>query len=193
MVEIQKWTILNSRLVIDHKWCRVRQDEVRLANGTTIDDYFVNVRPDIALILPVTPTQEVVFVRQYRHGVGEILLELPAGTFDPHREDSLKAAKRELLEETGYSTTKITKIATLFDNPVKDTNKIHLFVAENATLQSKQILDETEEIEVVLIPKLEVKAKIIGGEICVCGSIAAIFLGLDFLEKEKFSEKISSP
>ncbi len=61
------------------------------------------------------------FVRQYRHGVGEILLELPAGTFDLHRENSLKAAKRELQEETGYSATKFTKIATLFDNPVKDT------------------------------------------------------------------------
>jgi ADP-ribose pyrophosphatase len=184
MINIQKWTTLNSHLIIDHQWCRVRQDKVRLANGTVIDDYFVNVRPDIVLILPVTPTQEIVFVRQYRHGVNEILLELPAGTFDPHRENSLKAAKRELQEETGYGATNLTKIATLFDNPVKDTNKIHLFVAEDAIPTGKQKLDETEAIEVILIPKLKIKEKIIEGEICVCGSIAAIFLGLDFLAQK---------
>jgi hypothetical protein len=70
MKELQKWKQLRSRLVFDNQWCKVRQDEIQLPTGEIIDDFFVNVRPDIALVVPVTPQQEIVLVRQYRHGVG---------------------------------------------------------------------------------------------------------------------------
>jgi ADP-ribose pyrophosphatase len=181
MANIKKWITINSRYVIDHQWSRVRQDQVKLPNGKIVDDFFINVRPDIALILPVTIDRNIVFVRQYRHGVAEILLELPAGSFHPTQEDGLIAAKRELEEETGYVSSQFTQLTTLYDNPVKDTNKIHLFVAENAVKAGTQKLDETEEIEIVLIAIDQVKDKITSGDICVCGSITAIFLGLDFL------------
>ncbi len=181
MTEIKKWQTLNSRFVMDNQWCRVRQDRVKLPDETIVDDYFVNVRPDIALVLPITPDRQVVFVQQYRHGVEEILLELPAGTFDPNMEDSLTAARRELTEETGYVAENLTPLAVLYDNPVKDTNRIHLYAAQNVTLGGQQQLDDTENIVVVLVPISEVKSKILSGEICVCGSIAALFLGLDLL------------
>jgi ADP-ribose pyrophosphatase len=179
------WKILQSNLVLDNQWCRVRQDRVELSNGKIIDDYFVNLRPDIALILPITQKQEIVCVRQYRHGVEQILIELPAGTFNPDRENCLEAARRELEEETGYVANYLTKIATLYDNPVKDSNTIHLFLAEGVSLSSQQKLDVTEDIEVILIPIQQVKAKILAGEICVAGSIAAIFIGLDYLSANK--------
>ena len=178
---MQKWTTVDSNFVINNGWCRVRKDIVKLPNGKIIDDFFVNVRPDIALVLPITVNREIVFVRQYRHGIQEILLELPAGSFDSATEASLAAAQRELKEETGYVAAKFTKLATLYDNPVKDTNQIHLFIAEDATYSGSRMLDETEDIAVVLIPIEEVKNKILRGDICVCGSITAIFLGLDFL------------
>ena len=183
MTNLNKWKITNSKLVLNNQWCKVRQDEVKLPNGEIIKDYFVNIRPDIALVFPVTKEQEIVFVRQYRHGVGKILLELPAGAFDPDQEDSLNAAARELEEETGYLAKKLIKLATLYDNPVKDTNKIELVIALDVSPLGKQKLDITEEIEVVLIPAQEVKKRIATGEICVSGSIAAIFLAIDFLTK----------
>ena len=181
MNKLKKWKILTSKLVLNNFWCRVKQDQVELPNGQIIDDYFVNLRPDIALVLPITRNQEVVFVRQYRHGVEEILLELPAGTFDPAKEDIVNAAVRELEEETGYVAEKIVKLGTLYDNPVKDSNKIHLFKAENVTPTGKQQLDVTEEVEVVVIPITEVKEKIKQGEINVAGTVAALFLGLSEL------------
>ncbi|NES93191.1 NUDIX hydrolase, partial [Okeania sp. SIO2B9] len=98
MTNLKKWKLLQSRLVINNKWCQVRQDEVELPNGKIIDDFFVNVRPDIALVFPVTVRQEIVFVRQYRHGVGKVLLELPAGSFNPQVEIPEVAASRELTE-----------------------------------------------------------------------------------------------
>ncbi|NET91110.1 MAG: NUDIX hydrolase [Kamptonema sp. SIO1D9] len=184
MSKLRKWKILASRLVLDNIWCRVRQDTIQLSNGKIIDDYFVNVRPDIAVVLPVTRNQEVVFVRQYRHGVEEILLELPAGRFNSESEAGETAAARELTEETGYVAEKLAKLATLFDNPPKDTNRIHLYIALDVNPTGKQQLDLTEEIEVVLVPLTEVKAKIFAGEICVSGTIAAIFLGLNYLEQQ---------
>ncbi|NEP08645.1 MAG: NUDIX hydrolase [Okeania sp. SIO2G4] len=186
MTNLKKWKLLQSRLVINNKWCQVRQDEVELPNGKIIDDFFVNVRPDIALVFPVTVRQEIVFVRQYRHGVKEVLLELPAGAFNPQAEIPEVAASRELTEETGYVAEKLIKLTTLYDNPVKDTNYIHLFIAENVIQSQQQKLDITEEIEVVLIPVDEVIERVLIGEISVSGTVAAIFLGLEYLHKSNF-------
>lgn len=182
---IKKWEILKSKLIFNNKWVTIRQDEVKLPKGEIIDDFFVVVRPDIALVFPVTKNQEIVFVRQYRHATGEILLELPAGSFHPEIEDAEVAARRELEEETGYVTEELIKLATLYDNPIKDTNKIHLFLAKNVQLTGKQNLDITEEVEVVLIPIDRVMNKIDRGEIRVSGTIAAIFLGLNFLSQRR--------
>ncbi len=168
-------------MILDHYWCKVRQDEIQLPNGKIIDDYFVNIRPEITLILPITSSQEIIFVRQYRHAVGEFLLELPAGLFNPAQESAEAAAVREMQEETGYIAQQVTKIATLYDNPSKDTNKIHLFLAENVIQSGEQKLDMTEEIEVLLIPTESVREKILQGEISVAGTVAAICLGLNLL------------
>ena len=179
--EIKKWKILESRFVIDNQWCRVKQDKVQLPNGLIVDDYFVNIRPEIVLILPITKNQEVVLVRQYRHGVEEILIELPAGTFDPQQENSLDAAHRELEEETGYQASELIPLAKIYDNPVKDKTLIHIFMAIDVTLTGKQNLDTTEEIEAILIPLTEIKAHILSGTIQVAGTISALFMGLEKL------------
>ncbi|MBP0016969.1 MAG: NUDIX hydrolase [Cyanobacteria bacterium SBLK] len=181
MTEIEKWKILQSQFIVDNRWCRVRKDCVQLPDGEVVDDYFIHVRPDIALVLPITGDRNIVFVRQYRHGVGQILLELPAGSFDPQRENSVEAAKRELEEETGYYAEHLHKLATLYDNPVKDTNAIHLFLAEGVIYSGKRKFDITEDIEIVLIPLEEVAERIKNREICVAGTLSALFLGLNYL------------
>jgi len=184
MNDLKKWKILKSKMVLDHPWCRVRRDEIELPNGKIIDDYFVSIKPDVAMVLPITSNKEIVFVRQYRHAVGEFFLELPAGNFDPTRESAEVAAIRELREETGYISQQIRKIVTLYDKPSKDTNQIHLFLAENVSKIGEQQLDITEEIEVELIPVESVLDKIIQGEISVAGTIAALFLGLKFITSQ---------
>lgn len=186
LMTLKKWKVLKSAMVVNHQWCKVRQDKIELPNGNIIDDYFITVGPEVAQILPVTNEQEIVLVRQYRHGVGEILLELPAGAFNPDEESPEAAAIRELREETGYVAEKITPLAILHDNPSKATHKVHLFVAENAIKVGQQQLDITEEIDVVLVPLEAIREKITNGEICVSGTVAAIFLGLDFF-RNRFS------
>ncbi|NET73213.1 MAG: NUDIX hydrolase [Sphaerospermopsis sp. SIO1G2] len=179
MGNLEKWKVLNSQMLINHPQCQVRRDEVELPNGKVIDDYFVYVKPDIALILPITKNGEIVFVRQYRHALGEFFIELPAGRFDGEVEDAEVAALRELREETGYTSEQVRSLGVLYDKPSKDTNQIYLFLAEDVVKIGKQEnLDITEEIEVVLIPVNEVFNKVYSGDISVAGTVAALFLGL---------------
>ena len=181
MNKLKKWKTLKSQMVLNHPWCQVRQDEIELPNGKVIDDYFVYIKPEIALILPITSNREVIFVRQYRHAVGDFFIELPAGNFNPSQETAESAAIRELQEETGYTAQQVKKIGTLYDKPSKDTNQIHLFLAENVIKTGEQNLDITEEIEILSIPVESVLDKIHQGEISVAGTVAALLLGLNFI------------
>ncbi|TAE58989.1 MAG: NUDIX hydrolase [Nostocales cyanobacterium] len=180
MGNLERWNVVSSQMLINHRFCQVRRDAVELPSGKIIDDFFVYVKPDIALILPITKNEEVVFVRQYRHAVGEFFIELPAGRFNVDEEDAQTAALRELREETGYYSENVRKITTLYDNPSKETNQIHLFLAEDVVkVGEPENLDVTEEIDVILIPINEIFDKITTGEISVAGTVAALFLGLN--------------
>jgi ADP-ribose pyrophosphatase len=183
MQEPEKWTTLKSELVFNHPWYKLRRDEVRLPNGQIIDDYFVSVRPEVAIVFPVTAAKEVIFVRQYKHGAGGIFLELPGGVFNSENEPAAEAAMRELMEETGYSSDRVTHLATVFDNPTKDTNRIHMFLAEDVRQVAEQHLDATENIQIIKVPLADIPARIASGEINVAGSIAITFLAFEQLKK----------
>lgn len=182
MASLEKWNLVQSEMALNHPWCKVRRDKIELPNGQIIDDYFVNIRPDVAIILPITSDREIVFVKQYRHAVSDFFIELPAGGFNPEQESGEFAAVRELEEETGYVASKVKKIATFYDKPSKDTNQLHLYLAENVVETGNIKLDITEEIEVLLIPENAVLEKIVKGEICVAGTVAALLLGLNLIK-----------
>ncbi|MBC3539986.1 NUDIX hydrolase [Rufibacter sediminis] len=178
------WRLLRSQIAFKHKWYTLRRDEVELPNGHVVDDFFVSERPDGAYVFPVTQENEVLFVRQYKHAAQKIFLELPAGSFFPNEEKAEDAATRELLEETGAVLTQdLVPLAVLHDNPAKDTNRIHLFLAQNVRVEQSQVLDVTEDIEVVRVPLDQVLAKVLNGEICVSGSVALCFLALKHLQR----------
>jgi len=175
---IEPWKTLSSELVFNHKWYQLRRDHVELPGGRVLDDYFVSVRPDVVLTFPLTADNQVVFVRQYKHAAGQILLELPGGVIDEGETSTLAAARRELREETGYDSEQVELLAEVMDNPTKDTNVISYFLARNVRHVAEQDLDETENIEVVLVPLAEVEGYILRGDVRVAGSVALCLLAL---------------
>ncbi len=166
-------------MVLDHRWYKVRREEVELPDGSILDDYFLSVRPDVVLVFPITADNEVLMVRQYKHGAGTVLLELPGGIVDETDESVETAVQRELMEETGYTSNHWSKLAVIYDDPTKNTNRFHLFLAQQAYQTHGQKLDHTEDITVEKVPLHKVKTKAMQGEIKVANSLAIILLALE--------------
>lgn len=146
-----RWELLESVYLHRRPWLTLRQDKVRLTSGRTIDDYYVQEFPHWVNVLALTEEREAVLIRQYRHGLGEVSWELPAGVVD-EGESLLDGARRELLEETGYSGGSWTPLMELSANPALQNNICYTFLAEGVSLAGSQRLDATEEITVHLAP-----------------------------------------
>ncbi|MCJ8164473.1 NUDIX hydrolase [Pontibacter sp. E15-1] len=172
------WKVLKTEMVVDEKWYKLRRDHVALPNGLELDDYYVSVRPDVVLTFPLTADNQVIFVRQYKHAASDIFIELPGGVIDAHETEPAEAAKRELLEETGYTTSEVEFLLEVTDNPTKDTNKIYFFLARNVHKVAEQDLDDSEAIEVLKVPLHEVGQMVMDGRLHVSGTVALCLLAL---------------
>lgn len=124
-------------------------DTVRLPNGKLATREYMS-HPGAVGVVPFLDKETVVMVRQYRHPVGEVTLELPAGKIDP-RESILTCVKRELAEETGFSARKITPLIRYWPTPSFADEVLHLFVATGLMAGSVNT-DEDEFLEVVHLP-----------------------------------------
>ena len=175
---IKPWKILESHYL--HK--NVRIDKCELPNGKVIEG-FVLEYGDWATILALTKQQDVVLVRQYRHGAQKVILELPGGAMEAGEQSPLQAARRELLEETGYTCDTFIQVGCVSPNPANQTNLIYSFLALDAYRASSQHLDETEDIEVELKPLDEVIAMAKTGELFQSMQVSAVFFALAYLNR----------
>ncbi|HEY4386727.1 MAG TPA: NUDIX hydrolase [Ktedonobacteraceae bacterium] len=101
-------------------------------------------------VVALTSEGQMILVREYRHGAGQVLLGLPGGTVEGQGEKPLIAIQRELREETGYSSEHFFVLGQSYANPANQNNTIWSFLALDAHKSQEQDLDETEDIEIVL-------------------------------------------
>lgn len=154
--DIAKWKILDSEYLLRHKYMMLRKDKVELNNGHIINDYFVIEKANWVNVIAITDEGKFVFERQYRHGASVINYELPAGIIEDG-EEPLEAAKRELLEETGYSGGEWVEYNRAYPNPSSMTNLNFTFLAKGVRKATEQNLEVTENIEVLLLSKENVR------------------------------------
>lgn len=154
----------------------MKKDTVELSNGKIMDDYFYMDIGQAVMVVPATKEGELVMVRQYKHGGGEIVIEFPAGNIENKENSFLEAAKRELLEETGYASKEWEQCGVLINSPSKSAQKIRVYLAKNAEKISEQNLDEAEEIEVLKISKSDFFKMIGTGEINASDTIASYLM-----------------
>lgn len=145
------WLVHERHVALESPWYRVIREVVELGDRATVD-YYTGAFPDVALVLASTAAHDIVFVRQYKHGAREVLLELPGGALEA---DELpeRGAARELREETGFAGAGLTALGSFYGNPTKERgNALHLYRLFDATRQHEPVRDSREEIEVCLVP-----------------------------------------
>jgi ADP-ribose pyrophosphatase len=180
-----KWTIRSSNYLVKDRWISLRADECVMPDGKVIAPFYVYEYPDWINVVPVTDSNEIILIRQYRHGIRDVILELPSGVVDPDESDPSVTARRELLEETGYESTTIIPLSRLYPNPDKQTNSVHAFLALHAVCKQVQSLDESEQIEVVKIPLNEIRTLLQHNKIPQAMHVAALFHALEYLGEHK--------
>ena len=175
---------ISSEYISRHQYFTARKDSYQTETGKIVDPYFVVELPMAAAVMAITEDKDVVMVKQYRHPVGESMLELPGG-FIEAGEDPELAIRRELLEETGYSCKNIHLLGKTALNPGVLNNYTFMFLALGAVKTAPQQLDANEEIEIILKPIDELRQMLMNNEIKQSLHALCMFYGFEYLTANK--------
>ena len=159
-----KWKTLSQKYLIEKPWLTARVDKVQLPTGVIIDEYYVLEYPDWVNTIAITKDGKFVFVRQYRYAIGKTVNELCAGVVEKG-EDPMDAAKRELMEETGFGGGNWQKWMTISANLSTHNNLIHCYLATDVEPLGEQHLDQGEDLEPRMFSREEVLDMLQKGEI----------------------------
>lgn len=176
-----KWKTLSSEYIFNDRWFKVRKEKCETPEGIIVDPYYVYDFPTWVGALPVTEDGKLVMVRQYRHALGETILEIPGGCVDDTDKDFEEAVARELLEETGYIFSSYEYLGRISPNPSTNSNLLHMFLAKGGRKVASQKLDENEVMEVILLSVDELKQLLRENKIIQSMHVSCILYGLDKL------------
>lgn len=173
------WDILKSEVAYRCRIFSVQRNQSRSQQSGKEHDFYVLDLRDWVNIVPITADERVVMVRQFRHGIGALTLEVPAGIIDDTDPSPAVAAARELREETGYIAKDVIPLGAVHPNPAIMNNTCHMFAAYGVDKFAEQELDHTEELTVETVPLVEIPAMIRSGAISNALTVVAFqLLGL---------------
>src|SRR5882672_5060754 len=178
-----KAKVLESKYAFADRWLRLRSDRVLLPGGRLPAPCTIFEYPDWVDVIALTGDRNVVLVDQYRHAVGQIRTEFPAGMVD-EAEQPIVAIKRELLEETGYASQEWHLLGSAAVNPALQTNRIHCFLALCAQKVAEQDLDEGEAIRTHELPLPEFVEQVEAGSLELPAlQLASLYLLQSYLRR----------
>ena len=167
---LRPWTITGTRVTFEDRWLKVRTDDCLTPDGVEVSPYHVIESRDWTAIVALTADFRLVMVREYRHARGIVIDGLPGGVVEVSdgahaMEIAEAAARRELLEETGFGGGRFAPILTVYPDPANQTNTATAFLALDVELQKQQSLDPSEAIEVILADLPDVLGRLASGKI----------------------------
>ena len=164
-------TRLSGALVYDGALLKVHRDLARLPDGSQgVREYIRH--PGAVAIVPLFDDGSVLLERQFRYPHAREFIEVPAGKLEPN-EPHLDTAKRELLEETGYTAQEWTRLGVIHTSIAYTDEAIELFVARKLSLQARN-LDKGEFLEVLSVPFEEAIAMVRDGRITDAKTVASL-------------------
>ncbi|HOS58491.1 MAG TPA: NUDIX hydrolase [Syntrophorhabdaceae bacterium] len=158
---VKEWELLGSTVDRDYRVFKIKT--VRAISPRTKDtgQFYTIETNDWVNVIPVTENQEIVMIKQFRHGTQKITLEIPGGLVgvEHHKE----AALRELVEETGYAGDTIEYLGAVNPNPAIFNNLCHTYLVKNARKVTDTNFDPDEDIDVVHVPVVQIPSLIENG------------------------------
>lgn len=175
--EPEAWSVLESETLIERWWMRLRVDRVELPSGEIIPEFHVVEYPHWVLVIAQDDDGRLLFVDQYRHGIGQTSLEFPAGMLEPN-EDPMAAAGRELLEETGYRASGLREVGTWAADPSRQSDRVFAYAAESVQREGRPELDATEDLVVRRLTVDETEQAVAEGRMMHGLHVAALYRAL---------------
>ncbi|MBJ40448.1 MAG: NUDIX hydrolase [Gammaproteobacteria bacterium] len=164
MVDVKPWRRVDTRQLTDCRVFTVHEARSASPHDAREHNFFVIESNEWVNCVPLTANNEVVCIRQYRHGTDEITLEIPGGLVDDGEDPAVSSA-RECLEETGYAAHEVSSLGVLTPNPALFVNRLHTFVAFDVERVSDVANTATEHTDVQLIPLDQIPDLLLSGEI----------------------------
>jgi len=184
---VEEWPVVSSAERYRGKIINVRSDTIRSPDGNTAEREVVEHTGAVG-VLALDESRRVLMIRQYRHPVGRLLWELPAGLRDVAGEPVLQTARRELLEETGYRAARWNVLVDYFSSPGIITERLRVFLARGLELvpeAERDFVPQNEEAHLLVdwVPLEEAVSLVLAGElhnsVAVVGILAAHTAGAD--------------
>ena len=171
------WEEISTEHVVKDEWIDFRRSAYRFPDGSVFEPFYSYSRRDYVVIVASDRDGKYLCVRQFRQGIKEVTTEFPAGGIERTdgreygsqrgslaAENALEAARRELLEETGYVSDEWTHLLTVPSNATIADNYAHIFMAGNCRKSGDQDLDETEFLHVGKYSAAEIEEMIYKGD-----------------------------
>ena len=173
------WKTISSEYLFKDLWFTIRKDKCIKPDGSMVDPYYVYEFPDWVTAVAITKEKQILLIRQYRHAIGEVVIEIPGGCVDASDKNLEEACARELMEETGYRFEKMEYLCKTSANPSTNSNLMHIFLATGGEKIAEQKLDEAEDIEILLLSIDQVKQLLRSNQLLQSMHVTALLYGLN--------------
>jgi len=179
---MSSWVHHGSKTAYENNWIRIREDRVTTPNGKPGIYGVIEFRHDSAYAVPVTSDHRFILAKQFRYPLGIETWEFPSGQSE--EDDPIAGARREMLEETGYTSRDATHLATLSAINGLSSARVHVVLAENATQVTSELDPNDGILDVQEFTDEQVSAMITGGELICPHSISAFHIAVSALRKQ---------
>jgi len=185
----REWRTLSTTQILHTPHLKIRREAVELPNGVVLPDYYIIENRGWVGVVPYTADGKFLINEQYKHGIGQKVLEFPAGGIDEGEDDPMLTAHRELMEETGYSVEphKLEFLTEMIVNPTGAETRCWWYIAHDVLKTGEQHLDPAEAIQNFLITPKELLNLIHSGHFNIQGQVDAAYMALERLGFLKFS------